>query len=98
MKFDPRPPTNGRVMTSADVKYSWELFESKSAARANLAHAADPYSPVTGVVAPDANTVTVNLAFPYAPLTEMLAQGRHLPILPLDAESSYNFRIDMRST
>jgi ABC-type transport system substrate-binding protein len=98
MKFDPRPPTNGRVMTSADVKYSWELFESKSAARANLAHAADPYSPVTGVVAPDANTVTVNLAFPYAPLTEMLAQGRHLPILPVDAESSYNFRIDMRST
>jgi ABC-type transport system substrate-binding protein len=98
MKFDPRPPTNGRVMNSADVKYSWELYEKKSAARANLAHVADPYSPVTGVTAPDATTVVVKVAFPYAPLTEMFAQTRHLPILPLDAESSYNFRTDMRAT
>ena len=98
MKFDPRPPTNGKVMTSADVKYSWDLYETKSAARANLAHVADPFSPVTGLTTPDASTVTIKLAFPYGPLSEMLAQGRHLPILPADAESLYNTRTDMRST
>jgi ABC-type transport system substrate-binding protein len=27
LKFDPRPPTNGRIMNSADVKWSWEHYE-----------------------------------------------------------------------
>ena len=31
LKFDPRPPTNERVMTAADVKFSFERTVSKSA-------------------------------------------------------------------
>jgi peptide/nickel transport system substrate-binding protein len=97
MKFDPRPPTNGKVMTSADVKYSWELFESKSAARTNLANSTSPDAPILGVTAPDTNTVVFKLAFRYAPLGPMLAFNRHVYILPSES-GSYNLKVDMRGT
>ncbi|HLF76810.1 MAG TPA: ABC transporter substrate-binding protein [Dehalococcoidia bacterium] len=97
MKFDPRPPTNGKVMTSADVKYSWETFEGKAVARANLANSASPDAPILGVTAPDANTVVFKLAFKYAPLGPMLAFNRHIFILPTEA-GQYNLKTEMRGT
>ena len=97
LKFDPRPPTNGKVMTSADVKYSWELFESKAVARANLANSASPDAPILSIAAPDANTVTFKLAFRYAPLNPMLAFNRHLYILPSEA-NALKLNVEMRGT
>jgi ABC-type transport system substrate-binding protein len=97
MKFDPRPPTNGKVMTSADVKSSWELFESKAVARANLSNSASPDAPILGVTAPDANTVVFKLAFRYAPLLPMLAFNRHVYILPTES-NAYNLKTEMRGT
>ena len=91
-KFDPRPPTNGRVMTSADVKYSWERFVSVSPYRANLAQAASPAAPVVSFTAPDAGTIVYKLAFPYAPFNPMLAFARHSQILPQEYET-----VDLRT-
>ena len=97
LKFDPRPPTNGKVMTSADVKYSWELFESKAVARANLANSASPDAPILSIATPDANTVTFKLAFRYAPLNPMLAFNRHMYILPSEA-NALKLNVEMRGT
>src|ERR1051325_10887657 len=65
VKFDPRPPTSGRVMTSKDVKFSWDFYESKSIGRSNLANSVNPDAPIVSVANPDASTVQVKLAFPY---------------------------------
>src|ERR1051325_426997 len=47
LKFDARPPTNGRVVTSADVKFSWDRFAALSVFRTTLANAADKTAPIT---------------------------------------------------
>ena len=98
LKYDPRPPTNGRAMTSADVKYSWERFAKLNPENTNLAHSADPSGAVEDVSTPDANTVVFKLAFPYAPLTIMIGYNRYLPLLPTESESQFDIRNDMRGT
>jgi len=98
MKFDPRPPTNGKTMTAADVKFSWDLYESKSVGRDALAYSVSPDAPIVSVSAPDSSTVVFKLAFKYAPLNPMLAFNRYVYILPTEAESGYNLKVDMRGT
>ena len=98
MKFDPRPPTNGKVMTSADVKSSWDLYERQSVGRDALVNAVNPDAPVLSVSTPDASTVVFKLAFQYAPLNAMLAFNRYVYILPSEADGGYNFKVDMRGT
>jgi peptide/nickel transport system substrate-binding protein len=98
MKFDPRPPTNGKVMTAADVQFSWELYERLSVGRDALSNSVNPDAPIVSVETPDANTVVFKLAFKYAPLNPMLAFNRYLYILPSEAERGYNYKVDMRGT
>jgi ABC-type transport system substrate-binding protein len=97
-KFDPRPPTNGRAMTSADVKFSWDRFVKQNTMGANLANSVDPTGPIESVSLPDQNTVVLKLAFPYAPLNAMLGYYRHLPILPVEADGQFDVRNNMRGT
>ena len=33
MKFDARPPTNGKALTAEDVLFSWKQFETLSGTR-----------------------------------------------------------------
>jgi ABC-type transport system substrate-binding protein len=35
IKFDPRPPTSGRALTTADVKFSWDRFGAGGLTRAD---------------------------------------------------------------
>jgi ABC-type transport system substrate-binding protein len=98
MKYDPRPPTSGRVMTSADVVYSWKRFEAKGPHRANLMASVDPTAPITGISAPDANTVVFKLAYPHAGVMPLLAWHAHLPIFPVEAEDKFDTKNDMRGT
>ena len=48
LKFDNRQPTNGRVSTSADVKYSWDRWEKTNPRAPELSNAKHPDAPVTG--------------------------------------------------
>jgi peptide/nickel transport system substrate-binding protein len=98
MKFDPRPPTNGKLMTSADVKSSWDMYERLSVGRDALVNAVNPDAPVQSVSTPDASTVVFKLAFKYAPLNAMLAFNRYVYILPKEADGGYNLKVDMRGT
>src|SRR5205823_11780075 len=98
LKYDPRPPTNGKAMTSADVKYAWDLFATKGSGRSNLVNDADPDAPVLSMTAPDAGTVVFKLAFQYAPLGPMLAANRHVNLVPTEAEDKYSIKGDMRGS
>jgi peptide/nickel transport system substrate-binding protein len=97
-KYDPRPPTNGRAMTSADVRYSWSIFTKTNAFRTYLAAEADPNAPVVGFETPDASTVVFKLAYPHAPFLPYLTWNRILTVMPVEAEDKFDPKTDMRGT
>lgn len=98
MKFDQRPPTNGKLLTAEDVLYSWKQFETLSGTRTALANRADPGAPILSMTAPDSSTVVTKLAFPYAPLLPMLGYHWYLVIQPTEADGKFDARRDMRGS
>jgi peptide/nickel transport system substrate-binding protein len=72
-KFDPRPPTNGRAMTVEDVKFSWDRSAGTSGVMREILNEHGPVGPVESLETPDSRTVVIHLAFPYAPIAEMLS-------------------------
>ena len=98
MKFDARPPTNGRVLNANDVKFSWERFTKISPSRTDASNALNPDAPIVSVQAPDATTVVIKVAAPYAPLLKMLAYFRWISILPVEADGGFDPRRDMRGS
>ncbi|MPZ50502.1 MAG: hypothetical protein GEU75_14590 [Dehalococcoidia bacterium] len=96
MKWDPRPPTNGRVVTSADVKAAWDKYASVGNSRGELVRAANPDAPIDSVETPDANTVVFKMGFPYPNVIDGLSNEQTFYVMPID--DSFNFRSDMRGT
>jgi len=78
VRWESRPPVNGREVVAADVKYSLERALRKS-----------PYAPLLGPVeridAPDRRTVRVHLADSFGPFVQHLAQP-WTAILPPETE------------
>jgi peptide/nickel transport system substrate-binding protein len=98
MPFDQRAPTNGRAMNANDVKFSWDKFAAKQGLRGELANSVSPDSPIVGVQTPDAKTVVFKLAYPYAPIPELLAWHNYIQIEPVEAEGGFDPRTDMRGS
>jgi len=98
MKYDARPPTNGKNLTAEDVLFSWKQFETLSGTRTALANKADAGAPIISMTAPDPMTIVTKLAFPYAPLLPMLGYHWYLVIQPTEAESKFNAKQDMRGS
>jgi peptide/nickel transport system substrate-binding protein len=98
MKFDPRPPTNGRNVTSADVKYSADRFAGLSTQRSVLFNQYNPDAAIASVEAPDANTISFKLAFPYAPIHMLIGAWRYIVVMPTESESAFDVRNDMRGS
>ena len=98
MKFDPRPPTNGRTVTSADVKYSADRFAGISTQRSVLFNQYNKDAAILSFETPDPSTVTVKLAFPYAPIHMLIAAWRYIVVMPTESESGYDIRNDMRGS
>lgn len=96
--FDARPPTSSRPLDAHDVTFSWDKFSTKSNARSDMTHSINPSAPIESVTAPDAKTVVVKLAFPYAPILQMLAFIRYLIIEPREADGGFDARTDMRGS
>jgi ABC-type transport system substrate-binding protein len=89
--WDPRPPTNKRVIDADDVVFSWNKFAQVSISRADLAWSATNTSAaVTKVEATDKNTVTFTMGFPYAPLIPALAYSRYVQIMPRESAGGAN--------
>lgn len=98
LKFDERPPTNGRVATSEDVLFSWERWVAAHAKGGDLSAARNPAAPVLSVTAPDSQTVVMNLAYPFAPLLPELAFAFHPVIMPVEADGGFDPRSEARGT
>ncbi len=98
MKFDARPPTNGKALTAEDVLFSWKQYSTFAGTRGVLANSAEPAAPIISMTAPDASTVVAKLKFPYAPLLPMLGYHWYLVIQPTEAEDKFNAKNDMRGT
>jgi ABC-type transport system substrate-binding protein len=96
-KFDPRPPTNGRVMDLSDVRWSWDKFVALSPNSADLVYArSSGTSPIDSLETPDAQTMVFKLAFPYGAIAELLASAQNFYVEPRD--DTFNFKGDMRGS
>ncbi len=99
MKFDPRAPTNGRALTANDVVKSWEKYSQKSNARSDMNNAINNQAPIKSFEAPDDKTVVVKLAFPYAPILQMMAFSRYVMVQPFpEADGAFDPRRDVRGS
>jgi len=97
-KFDPRPPTNGRAMDSADVMFSWSRFAKLSRYAPETLNATDPTGPILSVEAPDSRTVVFKMAFPYTPIVELLGFHSYLFLLPVEADGRFNVASEARGS
>jgi dipeptide transport system substrate-binding protein len=97
-KLDPRPPTNGRVLDTEDVKWSWERFLSLHPGRLIFSNQQSPDSPIVSTTYPDSSTVVHKLAFPMGALLKMFGTVFYYFILPLDAESKFDAKQEMRGS
>src|SRR5688500_1880640 len=85
-KFDQRPPTNSRVMNSADVKWSWERFVALQPGSRFFMNSLNPDAPVDSITYPDANTVVVKQAFKSGAMLKMFGTIYYFAILPVRSE------------
>ena len=97
-KFDPRPPTSSRLMTTEDVKWSYDRFIALQPGRNFFSNQLSPDAPITSMTYPDASTIVIKLAFPMGALLKMFGTIYYFAILPTDAESKFDIRQDMRGS
>ncbi|HLF76809.1 MAG TPA: ABC transporter substrate-binding protein [Dehalococcoidia bacterium] len=98
LKFDPRPPTSGRVMTSADVKFSFDRTLAKSPYAADWINSKNAEAPVTSVATPDDRTVSLKLKYPYLSMMQILAHNTYFYVLPQEADGKFDPRSEVRGS
>ena len=90
-KWDQRPPTNGRMITTDDVKFSWETFAAGANPGAgSMVRARNPTAPIDKIEFPDRNTVVVKLAQVHSAILTMLAYTWYLSVIPTEAAGGPN--------
>ncbi len=96
MKYEPRPPVNGRTINSGDVKYSWERFAQSNASRGNWLTSVVPDAPVDRFEFPDDSTVVVKLSFPLGSLIKHFTND--IFVVPVEADSKFDNKSEMRGS
>ncbi|HLF77723.1 MAG TPA: ABC transporter substrate-binding protein [Dehalococcoidia bacterium] len=97
--LDPRPPTNGRALTTQDIVYTWQAYEAKNIAAGFFSNNRDPHSPIKSMTATDDKTVVVKLAFPYAPLIALLGEKTYTYcVMPVERESGFDAKRETRGS
>jgi ABC-type transport system substrate-binding protein len=98
MKFDPRPPTNGRAVTTQDVEFSWNRLVNNGLTRFDYANELSPAGPIKDIRAVDDTTVVCEMAFPIANMVSRFAFHRFLSILPSEADGGFDSQNDQRGS
>jgi peptide/nickel transport system substrate-binding protein len=98
VKFDQRAPTNGRTLTSEDVKFSWERFAANNSSRGEVVRAVAPNAPIEGFEVLDDYTIRWKFATPVANALSIFAFQRYMWLLPREAESGFDSRKDSRGS
>jgi peptide/nickel transport system substrate-binding protein len=89
-KWDPRAPTNGRVMDIQDVLFSYRKFARVNPSGANVDANRNPSAPVESVTAPDGQTIVVKLKKPDATVIGLFAATDHLYIMPRESDGGFD--------
>ncbi len=89
-------PTNGRTADATDMAFSYNRWADANPRRSLLVNDVDPNSPVTGVEAPDAETMIMHLAFPYSPLLPLLAVNPFPLVYPKEVDELGETRSEAR--
>jgi len=99
LKFDPRPPTNGRTVNAQDVVATWEKFKAASRLRGMFANEISKNAPIASLTAPDSQTIVMKLAFPAVYLLGFLGYDLNFKIHPKEEfEGAYDQRNTMRGS
>ena len=102
VKFQNKPPINGRTLDVDDVLFSWNRFAAKASNRELIASAVNPQAPVLSVTATDSRTVVIKLKEPLVYALELFASYGHLAaavvMLPKETDSTFDPRNDMIGT
>ncbi|MGE0542474.1 MAG: ABC transporter substrate-binding protein [Dehalococcoidia bacterium] len=89
-KFINKAPVNGRAVTAEDVKASFERFQTAPKNTNKNAFGSPTNRIVEAVETPDATTVVVKLARPYAPILNLFANPQYLWIQPREIDSGFD--------
>ncbi|HLF79892.1 MAG TPA: ABC transporter substrate-binding protein [Dehalococcoidia bacterium] len=89
MKWDPRAPTNNRLIDAQDVIFSWERFTK-------LNSLASAFSSVASLTAPDARTIVVKLKFADASIIQLFTAATLFFVLPREADGGFDPRNEVR--
>jgi len=93
VKWDSRAPTNGRVVDTSDVLFSWDRLQKIGARKGD-------YASISSVTAPDANTLVLKLKSPDADLLTVLAAtaSGNFHILSKEVDGGYDIKGDDRGS
>ena len=98
--WDPRAPTNGRVVDVQDILYSWNRFKAVGVQAADWDNSKNPGAPIVSMTSPDSKTIVLKLNEPQAGLLALMAgqAGGQYHVLPREAENQFDVRNDARSS
>ena len=104
VKWDPRPPTNSRVLDSEDVLMTWDSFKEQNTYRKDFNAELNPFAPISSMDAPDAQTVVINMPRPNSLVLPRLASlsSASFNVTPKEAfgtgSNSFDIRQEARGT
>jgi peptide/nickel transport system substrate-binding protein len=98
-KFDARPPTNSRAMTSDDVKWSWEAYGAgANSTNLDMMRDKNKNAPIERLEFPDKNTVVAKMWEANAAIQTMFAFSWNFSILPVEADGRFDRKLDARGS
>ena len=90
LKWDPRAPTNGRVIDAQDVVFSWEKFARLNPAATDIAFSRNKQAAAESVSATDNRTIVMKLARPDATVLPSLVTA--LRVHPKESDGKFDPR------
>lgn len=98
VKWDPRPPTNGRVIEAQDILSSWEKFKAVNPGANAYAYDANtaPSAPIESMTAPDQRTLVLKLHTPDAATLPQLTSAQFSPHPKEAMDGGFNPRTEVR--
>ncbi|HLF80092.1 MAG TPA: ABC transporter substrate-binding protein [Dehalococcoidia bacterium] len=95
VKWDQRPPTNGRLADAEDVLWSWKKFVALHPGANAYAYAKEPSAPIESLTSPDSRTIVLKMREPNSAVLPQLVSQQFSP-QPREAESGFNPRTEVR--
>jgi ABC-type transport system substrate-binding protein len=98
MKWDARPPTNGREIDAEDVLFSWNKYARLNASAQDLVYDAEksPGAPIESLSAPDRRTVVMRLKQFDSSLIQLLTAWDHFYVMPRESDGGFDPRTEIR--